>query len=156
MVFLGEPNKGAETTSEGGERNDDLSRRMRTALGRLQSELVQPVLHRVIYILKKQGRVEVPTVNGREVKVRSVSPLAQAQANQDISSVARFLELVGGAFGPEMLQLLIDGEQTAIHLAKKFGVPESLIRDEEQRRQIAALAQQMAQQQQGQMVAEQG
>jgi len=64
--------------------------------------------------------------------------------------------LVGGAFGPEMLQLLIDGEQTAIHLAKKFGVPESLIRDEEQRRQIAAIAQQMAQQQQGQMVAAEG
>ena len=65
--------------------------------------------------------------------------------------------MVGGAFGPEMLQLLIDSEQTAIHLAKKkFGVPESLIRDEEQRKQIAALAQQMAQQQQGQMVAEQG
>jgi len=119
---------------------------MGAAFGRLQAELVQPVLQRVIYILKKQGRIEVPTINGREVKVRSVSPLAQAQANQDISSVARFIEMVGTGFGPEMLQLLIDGEQTAIYLAKKFGVPESLIRDEEQRRQIAALAQQLAQQ----------
>lgn len=154
--MLGDPNKTPATATEVAERMADLSRRMGSAFGRLQAELVQPVLQRVIYILKKQGRVEVPTVNGREVKVRSVSPLAQAQANQDISSVARFLELVGGAFGPEMLQLLIDGEQTAIHLAKKFGVPESLIRDEEQRRQIAALAQQMAQQQQGQMIAEQG
>jgi hypothetical protein len=154
--MLGDPNKTPATATEVAERMADLSRRMGSAFGRLQAELVQPVLQRVIYILKKQGRIEVPTVNGREVKVRSVSPLAQAQANQDISSVARFLELVGGAFGPEMLQLLIDGEQTAIHLAKKFGVPESLIRDEEQRRQIAALAQQMAQQQQGQMVAEQG
>jgi hypothetical protein len=45
----------------------------------------------VIYILKKQGRIELPTVNGREVKIKSVSPLAQAQANQDISSIARFL-----------------------------------------------------------------
>ena len=45
------------------------------------------------------------------------------------------------------MQLLIDSEQTAIFLAKKFGVPESLIRDEEQRRQIAAIAQQIAQQQ---------
>ena len=89
---------------------------MGAAFGRLQAELVQPVLQRVIYILKKQGRIEVPTVNGREVKVRSVSPLAQAQANQDISSVARFIEMVGGGFGPEMLQLLIDGEQTAIYL----------------------------------------
>ena len=154
--MLGDPNKTPATATEVAERMADLSRRIGSAFGRLQAELVQPVLQRVIYILKKQGRIEVPTVNGREVKVRSVSPLAQAQANQDISSVARFLELVGGTFGPEMLQLLIDSEQTAIHLAKKFGVPESLIRDEEQRRQIAAIAQQVAQQQQGQMIAEQG
>ena len=153
--MLGNPDKTPASATEVAERMADLSRRMGSAFGRLQAELVQPVLQRVIYILKKQGRIEVPTVNGREVKVRSVSPLAQAQANQDISSVARFLELVGGSFGPEMLQLLVDGEQTAIHLAKKFGVPESLIRDEEQRKQIAQMAQQMAQQQmqqqQGQM-----
>ena len=153
--MLGNPDKTPASATEVAERMADLSRRMGSAFGRLQAELVQPVLQRVIYILKKQGRIEVPTVNGRAVKVRSVSPLAQAQANQDISSVARFLELVGGSFGPEMLQLLVDGEQTAIHLAKKFGVPESLIRDEDQRKQIAAMAQQMAQQQmqqqQGQM-----
>ena len=112
----------------------------------------------MVYILKKQGRIEIPTVNGREIKVRSVSPLAQAQSNQDISVVSRFLEMIGNGFGPEMLQLLIDGEQTAIYLAKKFGVPESLIRDEEQRKQIAEAAQQLAEQQamqQGMMPVEQ-
>lgn len=150
--MLGNPDKTPATATEIAERMADLSRRVGSAFGRLQAELVQPVLQRVIYILKKQGRIEIPTVNGREVKIRSVSPLAQAQSNADISSVARYLELIGGVFGPEMLQLLIDGEQTAVHLAKKFGVPESLIRDEEQRKQIAAIAQQMAQQQQGMMV----
>ena len=150
--MLGNPDKTPATATEVAERMADLSRRVGSAFGRLQAELVQPVLQRVIYILKKQGRIEIPTVNGREVKIRSVSPLAQAQSNADISSVARYLELIGGVFGPEMLQLLIDGEQTAVHLAKKFGVPESLIRDEEQRKQIAAVAQQMAQQQQGMMV----
>ena len=154
--MLGNPDKTPATATEVAERMADLSRRVGSAFGRLQAELVQPVLQRVIYILKKQGRIEVPSVNGREVKIRSVSPLAQAQANQDISSVARYLELVGGVFGPEMLQLLIDGEKTAVHLAKKFGVPESLIRDEEQRKQIAAMAQQMAQQQQGMMVEQEG
>jgi hypothetical protein len=153
--MLGNPDRTPATATEVAERMADLSRRVGSSFGRLQAELVQPVLQRVIYILKKQGRIEVPNVNGREVKVRSVSPLAQAQANQDISSVARYLELVGGVFGPEMLQLLIDGEKTAVHLAKKFGVPESLIRDEEQRKQIAAMAQQMAQQQQGTMLEQQ-
>ena len=147
MNMLGDPNKTPASATEVAERMGDLAKRMGAAFGRLQSELVQPVLQRVIYILKKQGRIELPTVNGREVRVKSVSPLAQAQSNQDISTVARFLELVGGVFGPEMLQLLIDGEQTAVHLAKKFGVPDNLIRDEDQRREIAALAQQMAQQQ---------
>ena len=153
--MLGNPDRTPATATEVAERMADLSRRMGSAFGRLQAELVQPVLQRVIYILKKQGRIEIPTLNGREVRIRPVSPLAQAQANQDISTVARFLELVGGVFGPEMLQLLIDGEQTAIHLAKKFGVPESLIRDENQRKQIAAMAQQMAQQQQGGMLGQQ-
>ena len=145
--MLGNPDRTPASATEVAERMADLSRRMGAAFGRLQAELVQPVLQRVIYILKKQGRIDVPAVNGREVKVRSVSPLAQAQANQDISTVARFLELVGGTFGPEMLQLLVDSEKTAVHLAKKFGVPESLIRDADQRKQIAAMAQQMAQQQ---------
>jgi glutathione S-transferase len=104
----------------------------------------------VVYILKKQGRIEVPTINGREVKVRSVSPLAQAQANQDISNVSRYLQLVGGTFGPELLNLLVSSEDAAVYLAKKFGVPDSLIRDNAQRQQILAAAQQMAMQQQQQ------
>jgi len=155
MNMLGDPNKTPASATEVAERMGDLAKRMGAAFGRLQSELVQPVLQRVIYILKKQGRIELPTVNGREVRVKSISPLAQAQANQDISTVARFLELVGGVFGPEMLQILIDGEQTAVHLAKKFGVPDNLIRDEDQRRQIAAIAQKIAQEQ-GMQLGDQG
>ena len=152
--MLGDPDKTPATATEIAERMADLSRRIGSAFGRLQVELVQPVLQRVIYILKKQGRIEVPTVNGREVKIRSVSPLAQAQSNEDIASVGRFLQLVGGTFGPEMLNMLIDSEEVSIHLAKKFGVPQSLIRSKEERRQIIALMQQ--QQQQGEQLGPQG
>jgi len=146
--MLGNPDKTPASATEVAERMADLSRRIGSAFGRLQAELVQPVLQRVIYILKKQGRIDLPTVNGREVKIKSVSPLAQAQANQDITSVARFLELIQGRFGPEMMQLLVNSEETAAFLAKKFGVPDSLIRDENERKQLVAMAQQMAQQQQ--------
>mgnify|MGYP003626034894 FL=1 len=154
--MLGNPDKTPASATEVAERMADLSRRIGSAFGRLQAELVQPVLQRVIYILKKQGRIEIPQVNGREVKVRSVSPLAQAQSNQDITTVARFLELVAGTFGPEMMQILIDSEETAVYLAKKFGVPDSLIRDEEERKAMTAMAQQMAQQQMQQQQPQQG
>ena len=143
--MLGDPNRTPASATEVAERMADLSRRIGSAFGRLQIELVQPVLQRVIYILKKQGRIEVPTINGREIKVKSVSPLAQAQANQDISAVSRFLELAQSAFGPEAMQILINSEMTAAYLAKKFGVPDSLIRDEDERKEIVALMQQMQQ-----------
>ena len=150
--MLGNPDRTPASATEVAERMADLSRRIGSAFGRLQAELVQPVLQRVVYILKKQGRIDLPTINGREVKVRSVSPLAQAQANQDISSVARFLELVQGRFGPELTNILINSEETAAYLANKFGVPDNLIRDLEERKQLVAMAQQMAQQQQQQQM----
>lgn len=152
--MLGDPNRTPASATEVAERMADLSRRIGSAFGRLQAEMVQPVLQRVVHILKKQGRIDVPTINGREVKVRSVSPLAQAQANQDISNVSRYLGLVGQTFGPELLNLLVSSEDTAVYLAKKFGVPDSLIRDDAQRQQILMAAQQQAlmqQQQQGMM-----
>ena len=151
--MLGNPDRTPASATEVAERMADLSRRIGSAFGRLQAELVQPVLQRVIYILKKQGRIEMPTVNGREVKIRSSSPLAQAQSNQDITSVSRFLELVNTYFGPDTTNVLINSEETAIHLAKKFGVPDGLIRDAEERREIVAMMQQMQQMQQQQQLA---
>tara|TARA_R100000995_G_C3482200_1_gene124617 strand:- start:824 stop:2386 length:1563 start_codon:yes stop_codon:yes gene_type:complete len=155
--MLGNPDRTPASATEIAERMADLSRRIGSAFGRLQAELVQPVLQRVVYILKKQGRIEIPTLNGRQVKIRSVSPLSQAQANQDITSVNRFLELVGARFGPEIVNVLINSEETAAYLAKKFGVPDFLIRDLEERQQIIQFAQQLQQQQmqmqqQGQMM----
>lgn len=145
--MLGNPDRTPASATEIAERMADLSRRIGSAFGRLQAELVQPVLQRVVYILKKQGRINIPTINGRSVKVRSVSPLSQAQSNQDITSINRFLEMVGVRFGPELVNVLINSEETAIYLAKKFGIPEYLLRDLEERKQIIAMAQQLQQQQ---------
>ena len=88
--MLGNPDKTPASATEVAERMADLSRRMGAAFGRLQAELVQPVLQRVIYILKKQGRIDVPSVNGREVKVRSVSLRLHK-----LSQTKTFLALLG-------------------------------------------------------------
>ena len=77
-----------------------------------------------------------------------MSPLAQAQANQDISAVSRYLQLVGTSFGPQVLNLLINSEDTAVYLAKKFGIPDTLVRDKVERQQLLQAAQQYAQAQQ--------
>jgi len=134
--MLGNPDRTPMSATEVQQRMADLSRQIGAAFGRLQAEMVNPVLRRVIYILKNQGRINIPTVNGREIKVRSSSPLAQAQQQQDIVAFDRFIELVSARFGPQLVNLLIKTEDAAKYLSDKFGVPERLLRSDQERAQL--------------------
>ena len=148
--MLGNPNRTPMSATEVAERMADLSRQIGSAFGRLQAEFVQPVLARVINILVRQGRIQMPVLNGRLAKVVSVSPLSRAQLQQDVVTVDRFLEVLMGRFGPQMLNLFIKGEDTAQYIASKMGVPQGLIRDEAERAELmqalAAMQQQAPEQ----------
>ena len=137
MEALGKPEGTPMTATEVSERMADLSRQIGASFGRLQSELINPLLRRIIRILSKQGRIDVPKINGREVKVAPRSPLAQAQHLQDVADVTRFNEIIAGTFGPQMINLIVDQNATAKYLAEKMNLPEKLIRDEQEQKQLA-------------------
>ena len=102
--------------------------------------------------MKKQGRIKIPVVNGREIKIKSSSPLAQAQHQQDVATLDRFLGMVQTRVGPQLLNVLVKQDEAAKFVAKKLGVPEELIRSPEEMQQAAQQfqeMQQMAQQQAG-------
>jgi hypothetical protein len=149
--MLGNANeKTPMSATEVAERQADLSRQIGAAFGRLQSEMVTPVLQRVVYILKKQGRIKIPSINGREIKVQSSSPLAQAQHQSDVANIDRFLAMIQGRVGPELMNILIKQDEVAKYVAKKLGIPEELIRSKEEMQEAAQQMQQMMQQQQQQ------
>ena len=101
--------------------------------------------------MKKQGRIKIPVVNGREIKIRSSSPLAQAQHQQDVATIDRFLGMMQMRVGPELLNILVKQDEVAKFIAGKLGVPEELIRSEEEMQQAAMQLQQLQQQQQAPM-----
>ena len=111
------------------ERMADLAREIGSSFGRLHTEMVTPILKRCVHILQKQGKIELPKINGREVKIINTSPLAQAQHNEDVARVARWLQLLNGGFGPQMTNTIVEATEAAIYAGQKIGVPEKLIRD---------------------------
>ncbi len=152
METLGRPEGTPMTATEVAERMADLSRQIGSSFGRLQSEFVIPVLRRVIRLLKEQGRIELPVVNGREVKVSAVSPLARAQYQQDISDINRFHEIIGTTFGPQVLNLIVKQNEVAKHIGNLMNIPEKLLRSETEQEELAQQMQQMQQAaQQGQL-----
>ena len=145
METLGRPEGTPMTATEVAERMADLSRQIGSSFGRLQSEFVVPVLRRVIRILKDQGRIELPIVNGREVKVQAISPLARAQYQQDISDINRFHEIIATTFGPQVLNLIVKQDEVAKHIGKLMNIPEKLLRDSTEQQELAQELQSMAQ-----------
>ena len=146
METLGRPEGTPMSATEVSERMADLSRQIGSSFGRLQSEFVNPLLRRVIRILTKQGRIALPRIDGREVKVVPRSPLAQAQHQQDVADVTRFNEIIGMTFGPQMLNMIVKQDEVAKYLATKMNLPEKLIRDAAEQQQLANQLQNLSQQ----------
>ena len=80
-----------------------------------------------------------------EIKVQAVSPLSRAQFNQDITDINRFNEIIGVTFGPQMLNLIVNQDELAKHIAKLMNIPEKLLRDKAEQEQMANQISQMAQ-----------
>jgi len=144
---LGAPEGTPMSATEVHERMADLSRTIGSSFGRLHTELVTPLLKRAVHILQKQGKIELPIINGRQVKIINTSPLAQAQHNEDVARVSRWLQLLNGGFGPQMTNTVVQATEAAIYTGQKIGVPEKLIREAEeakalQQQAIADTAQQ--------------
>lgn len=134
---LGAPEGTPMSATEVHERMADLSRTIGSAYGRMHTELVTPLLQRAVFILRKQGRLTLPKLNGKEVKIVNVSPLAQAQHNENVARIARWLELLNAGFGPQMVNLVVKAEEAAIYTGSEIGVPEKLIRSKLEQQQLA-------------------
>lgn len=131
------------SATEVAERMGDLSRTLGATFGRLQSEFVFPTFKRVIHILKKQGRIELPAINGTEIKIRAVSPMVRAQRNEDITQHINFATIVGQMFGPQMVQTIINPTKFSQQLAEWYEINLNTLRTEEEQKE---LAQQMGEQ----------
>jgi hypothetical protein len=98
-----------------------------------------------VWILKKLGLIEMPTVNGKEVKVRATSPLAQAQNHQDILAIDRLAAFVGERFGPQLAGLFLKGDEIAEYVGKKLQVPERFVRNKAEMQDYTKMIQGLAQ-----------
>ena len=146
MESLGRPEGTPMSATEDSDRMADLSRQIGSSFGRLQSELIVPLLRRIIKILTIQGRIEIPRIDNREVTVISSSPLSQAQHQQDVAVVNNFNAILAQTFGPQILNLIVKQDEVARYLAEKLGLPEKLIRDPNEQQSLVKELQNMQQQ----------
>jgi len=141
------------TATEVLQRNEEKMRILGPVLGRLQSELLQPMILRVFNImLRNKLLLPAPEIlANQEIDIEYVSPMALAQRSQELQSLVRGLELFAqiGQIAP--VQDFIDENGLVKNIIKLLGLPARMIKSD---KQVAAMREEraMAQAQQAQMM----
>lgn len=135
------------TATEVYERNAEKLLMLGPTLERLRSELFQPLIQRVLGIMKRYGKIlPVPDLlKGREWEIEMQSSLALAQKSTDIAAIENIVAFAGGLakVSPEVLDNL-DLDEVLVHNANLLGVPLSLIRGKDK---VLAMRERRAQEQ---------
>ena len=138
------------TATEVLQRNEEKMRILGPVLGRLQSELLQPLILRVFNImLRNKLFLQAPEVlANQEIDIEYVSPMALAQKGQELQSLMRGLELFGqiGQIAP--VQDYIDEEGLIKQIIRITGLPARMIKSD---KEVQMIREQRAAQQQQQM-----
>ena len=117
-------------------------------LGRLQAELLQPLIDRVYNLLARQKAFEVAPeiLTDQAIDIEYVSPLAKAQRQGDIQAMTRLLELMMPLtqLDPGIMDY-IDADGISKHLIKILAVPATAVRGD---REVALKRQERQEQQQ--------
>jgi hypothetical protein len=159
-------NMSARSATEIVERMKELSQNLGSAFGRLINETMIPLVSKILEVMDERGLIDLPLrVNGLEVKVVPVAPLAMAQNMEDVNAILQYQQMMGGGgFGPDG-QLALKNDMVVDYIADKLGVPaavrntaeeRAVLMEEAQQQQMQAAAMQQAamQQQMGAMAPE--
>ena len=136
------------TATEVLQRTEEKLRLLGPVLGRLQSEMLSPMIDRVFSILARSNKLPIPPeiLTNVDYNVEYVSPLARAQKQVEANGLLRVFEIGSSVFQVDPASAsVLKGADTIRWLGDLFGVPTSLFKSEEE---VAQLQQQQMQQQQ--------
>ena len=132
------------TATEVMQRSEEKMRIIGPVMSRLQSELLQPMIIRVFSIMLR-NKLFLPTpeiLNGQEIEVEYVSPLALAQKGQELSSIMRGLEIFGSISQVTPIQDWLDEKGLVKEIIKVLGLPAKMIKSDAEVEELKAQRQQ--------------
>ena len=114
----------------------ELAKRIGSAYGRLQTEVLVRVLKRVMMILVRRGKIDPIIIDGKAVDIKFTSPLARSQDMEDIMSVQQSVEFVLNTAGPDQAKMAFKTEDFGTWVAKKTGMPAELVRSKTEKEKV--------------------
>lgn len=147
LLSGGAPNM---TATEVIQRQEERMRVIGPVLGRLMNEMLRPMIDRVFGLMLRNEMLSLPPemLQGRDVDIEYVSPLARAQKSSSLNSTMKALEILLPLAQSLPVGDHIDPDGLVRHITESLGVPKTTLRTQ---RQVNETRQQRAQQEQEMM-----
>lgn len=124
---LGQTNTPAMTATEVLERSDEMMRILGATYGRLQSELLVPLVDRAAAILRKRGEIPEVFIDGRLMKIAYKSSRADKQGQIDANNAMVWLNTLA-KMGPEGLGQ-VDISAFVKWLGERLNIPSAVLKN---------------------------
>ncbi|GAB6052879.1 portal protein [Magnetospira thiophila] len=125
------------TATEVLERSADMSRLLGATFGRLQAELLNPLLMRAQAILRRRGEIPNLRIDGREVVLRYQSTLVRNAAREEAQNITRWIGALR-EIGADVTTI-VDVPAAARWLGRAFDIPDELVRERDEMPTATAL-----------------
>jgi hypothetical protein len=113
------------TATEVLERSEEMIRILGATYGRLQSELLTPLIERAVGILRKRGEIPEIFLDGRLLNITYKSPRAEMQSKKEAQNALAWISAVAG-LGNDVLAKMNTNEVLK-WLTEKIGLPANFI-----------------------------
>ena len=132
------------TATEMSIRNAEMLKNSQAPMGRLQTEFLERLLARVVYVLGQEGKIPPLNINGKELTVKFTSPAARIQDAEELQALQEF-RLYMETMPPEVVAAKFKIEEMPKFVADRTGLPASLMRTKlEEEKAVAGMQNAMA------------
>ncbi len=133
---LGEISDPVRSATENVLRNQEFLRQSGASIGRLKTELIEPLVNACVDILKDRGKIAEITVDGKDVTIKQNSPLANAEAQEEFQNTNLWLSTLAQFMPPEAIALKVKIEELPAAFQKQLGTDPKLIRSDSETQQV--------------------
>jgi len=125
------PPKGpVRTATEVAMTQNELRENAGAQFSRVQKELFDPLVKRVLWILEKKGFIQPIEVNGKLVSLNYTTPLMLSKNQVDLQNMIHWFEVMSGMFTPGVAMNALDAPKMPRWIGEKLNVQLNLIKDE--------------------------
>jgi len=120
------------TATEVVQRQEERMRVIGPVLGRLMNEMLRPLIDRVFGLMLRNEMLSVPPelLQGRDVDIEYVSPLARAQKSSSLNSTMKALEVLLPLAQALPVVDHLDPDGLVRHVTEALGVPKTALKSQ--------------------------